>query len=296
MLQNTEQNIRTVNYSDLIPGKVYLIQHSREGPQSQDYNTRFRGKFVRYEVGKQIGDPTGIRNLPQNLQVALFEDVEIISKNKEEIPYDIWIVSENPTSKKIRAKSLTAYMINDAYHNADDAIPNADDDEDEDDNDDDDLNNYITISDATRQMLEDIRNNNGQIAFDVNNWTFAESFKELENAMKQNILNHLGNDGPNPKDTREQQQLQIRRQQVFQEGGPGHDIADYAGFPFQKKSDPLQRNTSGTKRKYDEIGGRKRSRRNRRCTTRKGKSRKGKTRKSKSIKGKTRRGRRHYRK
>ncbi len=48
---------------------------------------------------------------------------------------------------------------------------------------------------------------------------------------------------------------------------------------------------TGTKIKYDDIGGRKRSRRNRR-----GKTRRGKTRKGKARKGRTRKHRRHYRK
>jgi hypothetical protein len=311
MLQNTEQNIPTVNYSDLIPGKVYLIQCNLEGPESQDYNTRFRGKFVKYEVGKRIGDDDGLRNLPQHQQVALFEDVEILSKNKEKIYDDIiWVVSENPTSKRIRAKSLSKYKTSDAYSNADDAIPNADEENDDDDNDYYDITEtYMTETDATRQMLEDIRNNIGQIAFDVNKWTFAESFKELDNKMKRNILNHLSTDGPNPNDTIEQQKFQIKQREIFRPGGPIYDIAEMAGIPFEKKtgtpqgynppeSDTTERNTSGTKRKADEIeiGGRKRSRRNRRGRTRRGKTRRGKTRKGKARKGRTRKHRRHYRK
>jgi hypothetical protein len=269
MLQNTEQNIPTVNYSDLIPGKFYLIQHSREGPQSQAHNTRFRGKFLRNEIGQRLGDPNGILGLPQNLQVSVFENVEIISKNKGRLTEDVWVFSTNPTNQQIRAKYLGSYMIDDFVDDGEQLI-------------------LPSPTTATQRILQDIRNNNGEIGFEVRQWTFAESSKELEKAMKQNILYHLGNDGPNPQDTREKQLRQITQQMVFQDGGPGHDIADYAGidFPFPK------RDTSGTKRKADEIeiGGRKRrTRRNRR-------NRRGKTRKGKSRKGKTRRGRHHYRK
>jgi hypothetical protein len=252
MLQNTKQKIRTVNYSDLIPGKLYIMQHSLEGPFSEDYNTRFRGKFVRYEVGKMSGDPTGIQNLPENESIALFENVEIISKNKDEIPDDdLWVISTNPTNGRILAKNLTTYAAN---HNGEDDI-------------------YM---DVTQQMIRDI--NNGDVGFVVDKWSFAESFKETEKAMKENILGHLANDGPNRNDTIEEQRRKIIRGKVFQPEGPGGIISNMAGIRFPE--------TSGTKRKFGEMGGRKRSRRNRRGKTRKGKTRKGKARKS----------RRHYRK
>jgi hypothetical protein len=252
MLQNSISKIETVNNSNLIPGELYIIQNSLEGPFSEDYNTRFRGKFVRYEVGKRRGDPTGIQNLPENLRIALFENVEIISKNKDEIPDDdLWVISTNPRNGKILAKNLTAYAAN---HNGEDDI-------------------YM---DVTQQMIRDI--NNGNVGFVVDKWTFAKSFKELDNKMKRNILGHLANDGPNRNDTIEEQRRQTIREKVFQPEGPGGIISEMAGIEFPE--------TSGTKRKFDKIGGRKRSRRNRRGKTRKGKARKGKARKS----------RRHYRK
>jgi hypothetical protein len=244
----------------LIPGRIYLIQNKFENTsrldrqfygvtesQQNNYNTRFKGKFVRYDDGYSETNPNGILGITvfdselrrmAGVHVAIFEEVEIISKNKDRITDDVWILSIEPTNGKLRGNNLNRYGV------------------------------MSSNLDAVQKMLQDMRNNT-QIAFDVRGWDFSETIE-----MKR-TLRRLTNDEPNPTDTAEQQQFQRKRQKVFQEGGPGHDIAEFAGYTIPKDES-----------KMDVEGGRKRSRKNRR----------GKTRKGKSRKGKTRRGRRHYRK
>lgn len=168
MLRNTEVEFKTVAQSDLIPGRIYLIQHNHEGTpglsilnpqitqeQINNYNTRFKAKFLRHEVGKQLIDPDGIKDLPQHLHVAIFEDVEIISRNKDQITQDVWIFSNNPTNGQICAKYLVSYMVNGVF-----------------DNDTDDNRTTQSPYNAAQQMLQDIRQNNHNVGFEVKRWTF----------------------------------------------------------------------------------------------------------------------------
>jgi hypothetical protein len=225
-LKNTE--IPTVKYTDLIPGNIYLIQHNDEG-LVQNYNTRFRGRFVRR-------NPTGIKNLPDNLHVAVFDNVNIISKHKVHISKDVWIFLTNQTDGEIIAKNTEQYQ-----HEYDQRNPNPE-----------------------TRMKRDIMFKNRELAFEVERWSFAESKSttDLDTKMKENILGHLSHDGPNPNYTKEQQEFQIKQQKVFQEVGPGSDIAAYAGINIPKT-------------KTATNGGKRRIRRIRR--TRRGKSRKGRT-------------------
>jgi hypothetical protein len=167
MLHNTEVEIKTVGQSDLIPGRIYLIQHNHEGTaglsilnpqitqeQINTYNTRFKAKFLRHEVGKQLIDPDGIKGLPQHLHVAVFEDVEIISRNKDQITQDVWVFSTNDNDQ-ICAKYLGSYMSNGVF------------DDDADDN-----RTMLSPYNAAQKMIQDIRQNTYKVGFEVRRWTF----------------------------------------------------------------------------------------------------------------------------
>jgi hypothetical protein len=272
MLQNVEHQFQPVNYSDLIPGKTYIIKAINENPRSKNsgYITRFRGKFVRNEVGKEMTDPARIRGLYPGANVSVFDNVEINSKKKDIMPSFVWVFSINTTNGQINAKDFDGYRMGHLFDDFFDGRINTDIDLF--------MGRMLPIDERTarQQMLQDIENNS-EVGFLVDKWIFYESSKDNE---LYNVLGHLANDGPDPNDTIEQQQRQIKKQKIFQEGGPGHDIAEFAGYTIKK------RNTSGDDSKMDVEGGRKRSRKNRRGRTRKGKSRKGKTR----------RGRRYYKK
>jgi hypothetical protein len=279
-LYNTKAQLQGVDPFALIPGRIYLIQNKFENTimldkqfygvtesQKNNYNTRFKGKFVRYDDGYSATNPNGILGITvfdydlmrvSGVHVAIFEDVELISKNKGRITEDVWILSLDPSDGKIHGNNLYKYGA---------TIPELD---------------------AVQKMLQDMRNNT-QIAFDVRGWDFSETIE-----MKR-TLDSLANDDLNSNDTAEQQRSKKLRTDVLGEGLMGSIVSGYAGTEFPKPSEERitarrtiykQRNTSGDESKMDVEGGRKRSRKNRR----------GKTRKCKSRKGKTRRGRRHYKK
>ena len=279
MLQHTEAEIKTLGQFDLIEGRFYLIQHNREGTNALDplnsqmsqaqinnYNTRFRGRFVRYDSGKSIEHPNGIIGLSSVRQVAVFEDVEIVSKNKQSLTDDVYILSIHPENGTIRGKSWVAFMINDG--------------------------NRRTATSAVEIFLQEIRNNN-KVAFAIDSWTFAESSKELENKMVEKLLVHMGYDNPNPNDSDREQNLTKLKGKIFSEIGMASTIGDAIGpsadilKPKRANKNEISNTLSGNKRKLEEVGGRRRTRRTRR-------SRRNK--RSKTRKGRTMKHRRHYRK
>lgn len=240
MLRHTTAKIETVGKFDMEPGNTYIIQHNKEGLKSidprdknitpaqiNDYNTRFKGKFVKYDIGKTETYPDGIPGIT-NMEVAVFEDVEIISTDKNDLTDDIYVIISVP-GKPDRGKSIL------------------------------DLPGKTPV----KGMLELIKRN--KVAFGVNKWTFADAVDHrTQTRIEANAVERLVSD----KTTNNLQD------QVFRSGplGTAGIIADYVGTDVLKKQ--------------DEVGGRRKSRRNKRGKTRKGKSRKNRTRKH----------RRHYRK
>jgi hypothetical protein len=286
-LRHTITTIPTVGKFDLEPGNTYLIQHSKEGikgidPKDKnitpakinDYNTRFSGKFVRYDTGKTETYPNGIPGIT-NMEVAVFEDVKIEGKNKNKnyLTDDIYVIISVP-GKPDRGKSFI------------------------------DLPGKNTV----KGMLDLIKSN--KVAFGVNKWIFADAATEIRKRIETTTMGHLVYD-TNPN------KLQYK---VFRTGreGPAETIAEYLGTEIPDPShETLARRAEeraaynqvygnasttenpvgneitteivGNKRKFDEVGGRRRTRRNRR-------NKKGKTRKGKTRKGRTMKHRRHYRK
>ena len=117
--RNTEAIIQTVNPRNLIVGQYYLIQHIKEGLPSifltlHDLSakqkkaflakvvTRFRGRFVEYITANtpnlESEDPAYtmlIGMTDENERVAVFEDVDIISKDDKNIFSDGIYVIKN---------------------------------------------------------------------------------------------------------------------------------------------------------------------------------------------------------
>jgi len=107
-LRNTSAKILVVDPDYLEPGKLYILQHSKEGLSSVGgpihkelgtdpsiFITRFKARFVRHDVGRSGRFPDGIPGIiAPSKNVAVFEDVKIISKNKRFPLYtpDIYLI------------------------------------------------------------------------------------------------------------------------------------------------------------------------------------------------------------
>jgi hypothetical protein len=284
MLRHTEADIETVGKYDMEPGNTYIIQHSKEGLKSidpknknitpaeiNDYITRFRGKFVKYDSGKTGRNPNGIPGI-SNRDVAVFENVEIMSTDKKDLTDDIYVLFTDP--REGRQNMIRGVNIIDLL-----------------------VNNNRNISDAKKyekainMMLDGIKKNN-KVAFAVSTWTFGDSVTDVQKDIESRTLGHLVND-------RNSNELQ---NEVFQSGplGPAGIVAEYLGSEIRKPDAQTlaQREEEltaynqvyGNKRKFEELGGgRRRTRSSRR--NKRGKTRKGKSRKSRTMKH-----RRHYRK
>lgn len=276
MLRHTEADIGTVGRFDLVEGKFYIIQHNKEGLKSinpniknltpeqiNNYITRFRGKFVKYDIGKSSRYPDGIPGITPSREVAVFENVEIISEDKKDLTDDIYVIFTDPREGRQHiTKGVSWLDISVADNTAN-------------------RSSQTKREKAIKQMLLGIRRNY-KVAFAVNAWTFAESSKELENKMVTNILGHAAYD-VGTADTETEQNLANLQRKIFG-SDVGKTISEFAGYQMpDPTAEQLEQLTNIGK---TGIGGRKRTRRNKRGKTRKGKSRKGKSRKS----------RRHYRK
>lgn len=163
-LRNTNANIIEVDFNHLEEGKDYIIQHKKEdlGTITERYTdqpgrfiTRFRGKFVQLNVGKSEkypeGLPSGPFGIPNGKQVALFENVEIVSNpDKKEFTKDIYVV------KPGRSFSVSAFAT-------------------------------IDWTQANNAMRQNIISKNFPIAFSTGTWSFGEIYQKLtdENRLTQ---------------------------------------------------------------------------------------------------------------
>lgn len=286
MLRHTEAEIETVGKFDLVEGNTYIIQHKKEGLKSinpmdknitpaeiNNYITRFRGKFVKYDIGKSSRYPDGIPGITPSREVAVFENVEIISKNKRDLTDDIYVIFTDPREGRQHITKGVSWVD----ISVDDITANR--------------SNQTKYEKAVRTLLLGIRSNY-KVAFAVNAWTFAPDSKELENKMVTNILGHAAYD-VGTADTETEQNLANLQRKIFG-SDLGKVIAEFAGYqmpdPTAEQLEQLRNRStlSGHKRTLEKVeGGRKRrTRRNKRGKTRKGKSRKSRTMKH----------RRHYRK
>jgi hypothetical protein len=248
-LRHTKADIETVGKYDMEPGNTYIIQHSKEGLKSidtknknitpaqiSDYNTRFRGKFVKYDIGKSRKYPDGIPGEGMsNREVAIFENIEIISKNKKDITDDIYVIFPDPRDQsRVKGLNWLDIVVNDLTPNR---------------------SSSKKYEKAVRIILLGIRKNNYKVAFAVNKWTFAESSMELQNEMVENAVGHMAHDYPNPKDRETEEELKKLQKKVFQEGLPGSLIAEFAGINIPQPSPEILAKQEEERREYKEVYG-----------------------------------------
>lgn len=117
--RHTSANIHIVDPNHLEPGKAYLIQHNQEGLKSivnqagispNNYVTRFKGTFVRHDVGRSNRFPDGIRgSIAESRNVAVFRDVKIISNpNKTNFPLDMYIILVKPHGRAFAVRDFNS--------------------------------------------------------------------------------------------------------------------------------------------------------------------------------------------
>ena len=190
----------------LQPGKLYSIwnrgENSNEiidpmlGAQAgqmdskNKYYTRFKGKFVGYDRGLSPGYPDGITGIPPLTELAVFEEVRIISKDKQFFAREIYLVGKQTNNIKTGLNVTT-------YQQA--------------------LNPALLVPPPVNHPLfkryfdRHIANGKGRVAFDMDYWRFANDFattqknlnRERQMAYNDFALNALANPAdPNLVNTR----------------------------------------------------------------------------------------------
>jgi len=173
-----------IHSDSLVPGKLYSIWHKFEHTNdicdpmvgvvagqfdSKDkYYTRFKGKFVGYDKASTDEGITGIFGVsPLFAKLAVFEQVRIISNNKEFFTTDIYLVGKdfNNPNIKLGANVYTYRRV---------LNPN--------------LVAYPQITPRTHTRFkeifdEHIKNGKGRVAFDMDYWSFANDIATPHSEM-----------------------------------------------------------------------------------------------------------------
>jgi hypothetical protein len=214
-----------IHSDSLQPGKLYSIWHKAEKTDditdpvvgveagqrdSKDkYYTRFKGKFVGYDRGLSAGYPDGITGIPPVTELAVFEEVRIISKDKKFFTRDIYLIGKQANNPNIK----TGFDVS-TYQQA--------------------LNPALIAPPPVNHPLfkryfdRHIANGKGRVAFDMDYWSFANDIATLSNkldrerAMAYNdfALNAFANPAdPNLVNTRN----------AMGEIGPNTLVAEYLG-------------------------------------------------------------------
>jgi hypothetical protein len=169
-----------INSYSLQPGKFYSIWHKHEKTEditdpvvgveagrldSKDkYYTRFKGRFVGYDRGLSSGYPDGITGIPPVTELAVFEEVRIISKDKQFFTTDIYLIGKQANNPNIKTGfNVTTYQQ--ALNPALLAPPPV---------------NHPLFK---RYFDRHIANGKGRIAFDMDYWRFANDFATLSNKL-----------------------------------------------------------------------------------------------------------------
>lgn len=211
----------------LQPGKLYSIWHKAEKTEditdpvvgaeagqrdSRDkYYTRFKGKFVGYDRGLSAGYPDGITGIPPVTELAVFEEVRIISKDKKFFTRDIYLVGKQANNPNIK----TGFDVSTFQRALNPTVP---------------INLLPPVSHPLFKRYFDrhIANGKGRVAFDMDYWSFANDFatlsnkldKERELAYNDFALNAFANPAdPNLVNTRK----------AMGEIGPNTLVAEYLG-------------------------------------------------------------------
>jgi hypothetical protein len=171
-----------IHSESLVPGKVYSIWHKFEKTtdicdpmvgvvagqfDSKDkYYVRFKGRFVGYDKASTDQGITGISGVsPEFAKLAVFDQVRIISNNKEFFTTDIYLVGKNLNNPNIKL-GINVYTLPRLLN------PN--------------FNARITPINHTRFRTlfdEHIKNGKGRVAFDMDYWSFANDIATPHSEM-----------------------------------------------------------------------------------------------------------------
>jgi hypothetical protein len=164
----------------LQPGKLYSIWHRSENSidiidpvlgaaagqmdSKNKYYTRFKGKFVGYDRGFSPEYPDGIIGIPPLTELAVFEEVRIISKDKQFFAREIYLVGKQTNNIK------TGFNVT-TYQQA--------------------LNPALLVPPPVNHPLfkryfdRHIANGKGRVAFDMDYWRFANDFATTQNNINR---------------------------------------------------------------------------------------------------------------
>ena len=209
----------------LQPGKLYSIWNRGENSNEildptlgaaagqmdskNKYYTRFKGKFVGYDRGLSPGYPDGITGIPPLTELAVFEEVRIISKDKHFFAREIYLVGKQTNNPNIK----TGFNVT-TYQQA--------------------LNPALLVPPPVNHPLfkryfdRHIANGKGRVAFDMDYWRFANDFattqknlnRERQMAYNDFALNALAN----PRDPK-----LVNTRTAMGTLGPNTLVAEYLG-------------------------------------------------------------------
>ena len=219
-----------IHSDSLVPGNLYSIWHKYEKtvdiadpvvgaeagrPDSKDkYYTRFKGKFVGYDKASRDEGITGISNVtPPLAKLAVFEQVRIISKDKEFFTTDIYLIKKPKNNPNIKF-GINVYTLPRVANPALVAHPQI---------------TPGTHIEFKKIFDTHIASGKGRVAFDMDYWSFANDFatlsknldSERQNEYNKFALNSFVNPAnPNFKAT----SLAMGRI------GPNTNVAEYLGL------------------------------------------------------------------
>lgn len=173
-----------IHSDSLQPGKLYSIWHKAEKTEditdpvvgaeagrmdSKDkYYTRFKGRFVGYDRGLSPGYPDGITGIPPVTELAVFEEVRIISKDKKFFTRDIYLVGKRANNPNPNIKfGVDVSTYQQALNPTLVAPP------------------PVNHPGFKKMFDRHITNGNGKgrVAFDMDYWSFANDFATLSNKL-----------------------------------------------------------------------------------------------------------------
>lgn len=180
-----------IDSNSLVPGKLYSIWHKFEKTEditdpvvgveagqrdSKDkYYVRFKGRFVGYDRGLSARYPDGITGIPPVTELAVFEQVRIISTNKNFFTTDIYLVGKPINNPNIKF-GINVYTLPSVLHPT---VP---------------INLLPPVSHPLFKKWFDkhIASGKGRVAFDMDYWSFANDFATLSKNLdseRQNEYN-----------------------------------------------------------------------------------------------------------
>ena len=169
-----------IHSDSLVPGNLYSIWHKYEKtvdiadpvvgaeagrPDSKDkYYVRFKGRFVGYDKASMDEGITGISGVtPPLAKLAVFEQVRIISKDKEFFTTDIYLIKKPKNNPNIKF-GINVYTFPRLLHPT--------------------LVAHPQITPGTHIQFKKffdthIASGKGRVAFDMDYWSFANDFATL---------------------------------------------------------------------------------------------------------------------